>query len=329
MAANPSNPHDAYFRNVLGRPAEAASELRLVLPREIVARLDWATLEVQSGTFVSDELRSRQSDLLFRTRLDGHDAFVYILLEHQSRSDNLMPFRMLEYIVSIWNHYLRAQPDARSLPPIIPVVVHVGPTGCRWTAPMDVAELIDVDADTRAALGDCMPRLRYILDDINAVDLPALLRRPLTPAAKVMLFLQKTASGNTDLVAQLLLLHPELRAIIAGPGGKQDFRIIVKYIMLVGDMNPDDLDPLADQLGHEAKDVIVTTADRLRAEGRAEGEARGEARWRAATLIEQLTFKFGRLPASVEQAVRDGGLEQLKLWSARVLTASSLDDVLA
>lgn len=144
MAANPSNPHDAYFRNVLGRPAEAASELRLVLPREIVARLDWATLEVQSGTFVSDELRSRQSDLLFRTRLDGHNAFVYILLEHQSRSDNLMPFRMLEYIVSIWNHYLRAQPDARSLPPIIPVVVHVGPTGCRWTAPMDVAELIDV-----------------------------------------------------------------------------------------------------------------------------------------------------------------------------------------
>ncbi|MEV5832645.1 Rpn family recombination-promoting nuclease/putative transposase [Nocardia sp. NPDC052112] len=123
MAANPSNPHDAYFRNVLGRPAEAASELRLVLPREIVARLDWTTLEVQSGTFVSDELRSRQSDLLFRTKLDGHDAFVYILLEHQSRSDNLMPFRMLEYVVSIWNHYLRSQPDARLLPPIIPVVV--------------------------------------------------------------------------------------------------------------------------------------------------------------------------------------------------------------
>lgn len=77
--------------------------------------------------------------------------------------------------------------------------------------------------------------------------------------------------------------------------------------------------------GYEAKEVIVTTADRLRAEG----EARGEARGRAATLIELLTLKFGRLPASVEQAVGDGGLEQLKVWTARVLTASSLDDVLA
>ncbi|WP_329408944.1 Rpn family recombination-promoting nuclease/putative transposase [Nocardia vinacea] len=325
MAANPSNPHDAYFRNVLGRPAEAASELRLVLPKEIVARLDWATLEVQSGTFVSDELRSRQSDLLFRTRLDGRDAFVYILLEHQSRSDNLMPFRMLEYVVNIWSHYLRSQPDARLLPPIIPVVVHVGPNGYRWTAPMDVADLIDADVDARAALGDYLPRMRYVLDDVNAVDLLVLLRRPMTPAAKVMLCLQKIVSGNPDLVAQLLLLRPELRAIIAGPGGKQAFRAIVKYILFVGDIDADDLDPLTDQLGPEAKEVIVTTADKLRAEG----EARGEARGRAATLIELLTLKFGRLPASVEQAIWDGGLEQLKVWSARVLTASSLDDVLA
>ena len=99
--------------------------------------------------------------------------------------------------------------------------------------------------------------------------------------------------------------------------------------MTVGDLNPDDLDPLTDQLGTEAKEVIVTTADKLRAEGRAEGEARGEARWRAETLIELVTLKFGRLSVSVEQAIRDARVEQLKEWTARVLTASSLDDVLA
>ncbi|MFE9325430.1 hypothetical protein ACIHDR_28995 [Nocardia sp. NPDC052278] len=69
----------------------------------------------------------------------------------------------------------------------------------------------------------------------------------------------------------------------------------------------------------------MTTADKLRAEG----EARGEARWRAETLIELVTLKFGRLSVSVEQAIRDAGVEQLKVWTARVLTASSLDDVLA
>ncbi|WP_433520380.1 hypothetical protein ACQPZ2_23275 [Nocardia pseudovaccinii] len=73
----------------------------------------------------------------------------------------------------------------------------------------------------------------------------------------------------------------------------------------------------------------MTTADKLRAEGEARGEARGEVRGRAAMLIELLALKFGRLPDSAEGAIRGAGLEQLKVWAARVLTASSLDDVLA
>lgn len=67
----------------------------------------------------------------------------------------------------------------------------------------------------------------------------------------------------------------------------------------------------------------------LRAEGRAEGEARGEARWRAAALLEQLTEKFGVLAVSVEQTIRDADTERLKVWARRVLTAATLEEVLA
>ncbi|WP_063044360.1 DUF4351 domain-containing protein [Nocardia pseudovaccinii] len=73
----------------------------------------------------------------------------------------------------------------------------------------------------------------------------------------------------------------------------------------------------------------MTTADKLRAEGFAKGYARSKARGRAEALIEQLTLKFGRLPASVEQAIRGAKLEQLKALTTRVLTESSLDEVLA
>ncbi|MGW5441490.1 Rpn family recombination-promoting nuclease/putative transposase [Nocardia asteroides] len=40
--------------------------------------------ELQSGSFIDDDLNSRYSDLLYRTRLDGHTAFIYLLIEHQS-----------------------------------------------------------------------------------------------------------------------------------------------------------------------------------------------------------------------------------------------------
>ena len=102
MSPDPSNPHDGLVRRLLGDAADADSELRLVLPDSVVAQLDWNELERVDGTFVSAELRSRYTDLLFRTHtVSGCRVLVYLLLEHQSRPDPLMAFRMLEYKVGI------------------------------------------------------------------------------------------------------------------------------------------------------------------------------------------------------------------------------------
>jgi hypothetical protein len=184
MSVSPPNPHDAYFRQVLGRAADAAAQLREVLPDAVAARIDWAHLALVSGSFVSAQLRSRYSDLLFRTRIDGHDAYIYLLVEHQSGSDGLMAFRMLDYLVNIWNHYLREHPDAKTLPAVVPVVVHSNHTGRAWNAPTELADLIDLDPAARDTLDPYLPRLRFLLDDVAVLDLPALMTRNLTPAAR-------------------------------------------------------------------------------------------------------------------------------------------------
>lgn len=136
MPAQPSNPPDAYFRHVLARPANAASELRAALPEALTRRIDWNRLQLQPGSFVSTELRSRYSDLLYRTHLDGHSAYIYLLIEHQSSSDRFMPLRILEYLVNIWNQHRDHHPKTRTLPAVIPLVVHSNSTGQAWNAPL-------------------------------------------------------------------------------------------------------------------------------------------------------------------------------------------------
>jgi hypothetical protein len=64
----------------------------------------------------------------------------------------------------------------------------------------------------------------------------------------------------------------------------------------------------------------MTTAQDLRAEGRVEGVA--------SVLVRQLTRKFGPLPESTQAAIRAASLEQLEVWTDRILAASSLDEVL-
>ena len=167
MSSQPS-PHDAVFRRILGEPANAASQLRAVLPDALVDRLDLDRLTRVSGSFVDATLRWRHSDLLFTVPLAGREALVYVLVEHQSSDDPLMPFRMLRYVVRVWDRYLSDHPEATRLPAVIPLVVHHNRRP--WTSPTQVLDLLDLDPDVTDAVQEHLPRFRFILDDLTRVD---------------------------------------------------------------------------------------------------------------------------------------------------------------
>lgn len=318
MAEQPSNPHDAFTRLILGRTTNAASELRSVLPEHLVQQVNWTTLKLLPGSFVSPQLRSRYTDLPFSVELNGEQVVIYFLIEHQSSNDHLMALRLTEYMVNIWTQYVDRHPNTKSVPIVIPVVLHTSPRGYRWTAPTDLSQLFALSAPLRDSLGELVPRMRYVLDDIARTDLAELQKRPLTPAVRVMLFLQQNASGRRDLGVTMLPLVSDLSAMAKAPGGDRDLQAVVTYIMTVGETAPADFDPLIKLLDPHAKEVIVTTGEMLRAEGKAEGEAD--------LLIRQLGRKFGDVPESIIRRVRAAGPDDLHRWADQILTASTFEE---
>jgi flagellar biosynthesis/type III secretory pathway protein FliH len=83
----------------------------------------------------------------------------------------------------------------------------------------------------------------------------------------------------------------------------------------------------------------MSTADKLRQQGReegfaegkaqgeAEGEAKGQVAGRAALLLKQLTLKFGKVSATTKRRVTRATIEQLDAFAARVLSAQAPDEV--
>jgi hypothetical protein len=67
-------------------------------------------------------------------------------------------------------------------------------------------------------------------------------------------------------------------------------------------------------------DLMASTAEQLRAEGRAE-EARK-------ILGRQLEMKFGPLSASARDRIASAAITDLESWADRFVSASSLEDVL-
>ncbi|MEZ4468949.1 MAG: Rpn family recombination-promoting nuclease/putative transposase [bacterium] len=75
------------------------------------------------------------------------EAPVYLLFEHQSTPEPLMPFRLLRYMLRIWG--------AGTLPTPTPIGSHLIPSvlyhGAEaWTAPLAFEELIDLPPDLEA-----------------------------------------------------------------------------------------------------------------------------------------------------------------------------------
>ena len=66
-----------------------------------------------------------------------------------------------------------------------------------------------------------------------------------------------------------------------------------------------------------------------REEGRQEGHNEGLQRGEARILTALLRLRFGDLPVAVQQRIEAADADTLLRWSERVLTAQTLEEVLA
>jgi hypothetical protein len=158
-----TTPHDALFKAVFSRPENAAAALKPLLPEALAEATDWTSLTLEPGSYIDEELVERQSDLLFRADIAGTESRFYLLFEHQSEPDARMPFRLLRYMIRIWEQIERTEAD-KPLPPIIPVVLSHSERG--WQVPTSFEDTLEMGAMREHVLPH-VPRFRYIVDDLT------------------------------------------------------------------------------------------------------------------------------------------------------------------
>src|SRR5882672_10827516 len=116
-------PHDKLAKAVFSQLEHAKAELCSVLPTAIVEKADWSTLVLVSGEFVDPSLAHLHTDLLYTVSIGSRTACIYVLLEHMSTVERMMPLRLLRYMTKIWSRFAQDHPR-EPLPVIIPLVLH-------------------------------------------------------------------------------------------------------------------------------------------------------------------------------------------------------------
>ena len=187
--------------------------------------LDFATLENRSAAFVSDGLRQRYGDSLWRLRCG--ETWLYVLLEFQSTVDRSMAVRLLTYTGLLYQDLFRrgeVSPDGK-LPPVLPVVFYNGRRS-RWTAPLDVTDTLSSVAE---ALARYQPSLRYFLLDVGRYGADDLPHRNLVSALILL--------ENSRTPGELERALDRLVAWVRGPGErelKRTFGGWIRQVLLRG-----------------------------------------------------------------------------------------------
>jgi len=137
-----NNIHDCGYKNFFQNPVAVKQLLTSFVKEAWIHQLDFDTLERMNTSFVTDEFKEKESDMIYRVQINGKDTYIYLLIEFQSTVDQFMPLRMLRYIAEFYEYLVKSK-KIKQLPSVFPLLLYNGDR--KWTAPVELSTLIADD----------------------------------------------------------------------------------------------------------------------------------------------------------------------------------------
>lgn len=257
MTTSSLSQHDSLFKKFLGDIAVARDFLEIHLPPHLRERCDFSTLAMESGSFIEDNLRTQCSDMLYSVQTNAGKGYIYTLIEHQSRPEKLMAFRLLRYSVAAMQRHL--EQGNETLPVVIPLLFYHG-----TTSPYPYStQWLDCFADTE--LAESVYTQAFPLVDITTIPDDEIL----THRRVALLELVQKHIKTRDML-ELAADIARLLNLWAIP--KEQFRSLMYYI--VGRGETSDTRQFLHTIALQTQDYqedVMTIAEQLRQEGRQEG----------------------------------------------------------
>jgi len=305
--SNSLSHHDALFKKFLGNIAVARDFLDIHLPASLRERCDLSTLAMESSTFIKNNLRSCYSDMLYSVQTTKGPGYIYTVIEHQSRPEKMMPYRMLRYCLEAMQQHL--DQGHKQLPVVIPLLFYHGSTSpypftTHW---------LDCFADPELAesvYGQAFP----LIDITTMPDDEIMTHRRVAVLELIQKHIRtrdmlELSNDIAQLLNQWALPH-------------EQFRSMLFYLAECG--NTSDAEQFLQNIARQTTDYkedVMTIAEQLRQKGIQQGILIGEER------AEQRGVKGNSI--EIARKLIASGIERSVIMHSTALTEEELDSLMA
>jgi len=131
--------HDKRNKKLFESPRLLEELIYYFVDEDFVKELDYSTLERMGKSFITDEFKEKEADIIYKVFFKNQAVYIYLLIEFQSTVDKFMALRMNRYIAEFYE-YLTKQENIDRLPDVFPVLLYNGTA--KWTAKTSLEDLI-------------------------------------------------------------------------------------------------------------------------------------------------------------------------------------------
>ncbi|MBC3805043.1 Rpn family recombination-promoting nuclease/putative transposase [Acetobacterium fimetarium] len=321
------NPHDKFFKDTFSNPVLVRDFVENYLPEPILKLVDLNELEIQNGSHVDEELSEVFSDMLFRTKINQRDGYLYFLFEHKSYPDRMVALQLLTYMVRIWNQKVNKE-NQTHIPVIIPMVISHGKT--KWKSGSMFSDLILNFESFPEEVKQLIPDYRYQLYDLSQFS-----DEDIKGKAELMIALSVARDifkkSGEEFLETIFKAARALAELDEKETGIQYFETCMRYILTSGPkLSREQLNTVIKELEvtyKKGSEVTMTLAEILREEGFEKGIEKGEIKTLIKMAIKLLTQKFGVMPAEYSEAITKLDSTNLEILIDGIKGFENLDDV--
>ena len=301
-----STPHDALFKSFLTHPDTARDFMEIHLPKDLRELCDLDSLKLESASFVDEKLRALHSDILWSVKTREGGGYIYVVIEHQSREDIHMAFRLMRYAIAAMQRHLDA--GHKTLPLVVPMLFYHGatspyPFSLNW---------LDEFADPQ--LAKTLYGCPFPLIDVTVMPDDDIVQHRRVALLELMQkhIRQRDLSGITESLAAVVML---------GYTNRRQLRMLFHYMLQYGNTAEPGvfLRRLARRLP-QYEDTLMSIAQKLKQEGRQQGRLEGREEGHLEGLQEGSRREALRIAGSMLQ----NGLDKEMVQKITGLSADEL-----
>lgn len=267
--------HDTGYKLLFSHPELVKDLLTGFVKEDWVSEIDFSTLESVETSFITDDLRERHDDKIWRVKFKGKWLYLYLLLEFQSSDDYFMAVRIMTYIGLLYQDIIRSQSLKRgdALPPVVPMVIYNGRPA--WKSPCEIKDLIN---PVHPSLEKFTPHLSYWLLDEGRVgdeNLEEFKSTKFNLTAELIAF--ELCKSPEEIRKHISRLHQNLKE----PENQEIRRTFAMWLsrLLKSRLKNDSIPEFQELMEVDAMlaETITEWTEQWKAEGKVEGKIEGKA----------------------------------------------------